>query len=259
MKILFIGDIVGSPGRTIVKEILPDLRQEEEIDVVIASADNLAGGRGATKGTVDEMRDAGVDFFTGGDHIFHHKDFEEDIEDLPVLRAANYPGDVPGKGYELIDLGEKGNLLLISLLGRTSFGGPQMYLDDPFRKVDEILEEFSKKENLISLVDFHAEATSEKNALGFYLDGKVDAVVGTHTHIPTCDNRILPLGTMFVTDVGMTGNIDSVLGVKKDIIVEFFLTARFQKFEWEKTGAKAFRSVLLDIHSNQIKRLDFEK
>jgi len=123
--------------------------------------------------------------------------------------------------------------------------------------VDEILEEFSSFDTLVSLVDFHAEATSEKNALGFYLDGRVTGVVGTHTHIPTCDVRVLPAGTMFVTDVGMTGNIDSVLGVKSNIILNLFLTARSQKFEWEDTGAKAFRSVLLDTDSNQIKRLDF--
>ncbi len=259
MKILFIGDVVGRAGRETVAEVLPALREEHELDIVISSADNLAGGRGATKGTINEMRDAGVDFFTGGDHIFHYKDFEEDIEDLPVLRAANYPGDVPGKGYAVIDLGEKGSLLLISLLGRTSFGGPLTYLDDPFRTADEILKEFSEKDDLVTLVDFHAEATSEKNALAFYLDGRVDAVVGTHTHIPTCDTRVLPLGTMYVTDVGMTGNIDTVLGVDEEIIIKLFLSARFQKFDWPSTGTKAFRSVLLDIQSNQIKRLDILK
>lgn len=259
MRIYFIGDIVSSPGRSIVKEMLPDLRKEKEIDIVIASADNLAGGRGATRGTVEEMRDAGVDFFTGGDHIFHYSQFEEDIEVLPVLRAANYPEGAPGKGYDVIDLGEKGSLLVISLLGRTSFGNKTAYLDDPFRKADEILDEFSEREDIISFIDFHAEATSEKNALGFYLDGRVNVVVGTHTHIPTCDARELPLGTMYVTDVGMTGNIDSVLGVKKEIIQDLFLTGRPQKFEWQKTGTKALRGVLLDTDSNRIKRLDFEK
>jgi len=259
MRILFIGDIVGRSGRKIVKEVLPDLRKNTDIDIVIGSADNLAHGRGATEGTIIEMMDSGIDYFTGGDHIFHYKEFEEEIEDLPVLRPANYPGDVPGEGYSVIDLGSKGSLLLINLMGRTSFGGPLTYLDDPFKKADEILEEFSEKDDLIRLVDFHAEATSEKNAFGFYLDGRVDAVLGTHTHIPTCDERILPAGTMFVTDVGMTGNIDSVLGVKKEIIIKLFLTARLQKFEWENTGTKALRSVLLDVDSNQIKRLDFEK
>jgi len=259
MRILFVGDIVGKPGRTLVKDLLPDLRKSENVDIVLANADNLAHGRGATKDTVNELLGYGVDFFTGGDHIFHHKDFENDIEDLPVLRAANYPGDVPGNGYKVLDLGEKGSILVISLLGRVSFGGSSVYLNDPFRTANSILEEFSSEKRLIKFIDFHAEATSEKNALGFYLDGRVDGVVGTHTHIPTCDTRVLPLGTMFVTDVGMTGNIDSVLGVKSENILDLFLTARSQKFEWEDTGAKAFRSVLLDTDSNQIKRLDFEK
>jgi len=257
VRILFIGDIVGRPGRALVGDLLPNLRKSEDIDVVLASADNLAHGRGATRATIEEVLSYGVDLFTGGDHIFHHKGFEEDIEGLPVLRAANYPGDTPGKGYTVLDLGEKGSLLVISLLGRTSFGGPSVYLDDPFRTVDEILLEFSSFDNLVSLVDFHAEATSEKNALGFYLDGRVTGVVGSHTHIPTCDVRVLPSGTMFVTDIGMTGSIDSVLGVRSDIILNLFLTARSQKFEWEDTGTKAFRSVLLDTDSNKIKRLDF--
>ena len=257
MRILFIGDIVGRPGRALVGDLLPNLRKSEDIDVVLASADNLAHGRGATKNTVGEVLSYGVDLFTGGDHIFHHKGFEEDIEGLPVLRAANYPGDTPGRGYTVLDLGEKGSLLVVSLLGRTSFGGPSVYLDDPFRVADEILEEFSSFDSLVSVIDFHAEATSEKNALGFYLDGRVTGVVGTHTHIPTCDVRVFPSGTMFVTDVGMTGSIDSVLGVRSDIILNLFLTARSQKFEWEDTGTKAFRSVLLDTDSNKIKRLDF--
>ncbi|MBD3366135.1 metallophosphoesterase [candidate division WWE3 bacterium] len=259
MRILFIGDLVGRPGRSIVKDLLPQIRKDEDVDLVIASADNLAGGRGATRGTINETRDAGVDFFTGGDHIFHHREFEQDIEDLPIVRPANYPGDAPGVGYAVIDLGSKGSVLLINLMGRTAFGGPQAYLEDPFTRAAEILEEFSSEEDLIRLVDFHAEATSEKKALGFYLDGRVDGVFGTHTHVPTCDARILPLGTAYVTDVGMSGNIESVLGVKKDIIIELFLTARLQKFEWENTGTKAFRSVLLNTDSNHIKRLDFEK
>ena len=257
MNILFIGDIVGKPGRSIAKELLPQIRAENNVDLVIGCADNLAHGRGATLETIIEMRDAGVDFFTGGDHIFHNEGFKEDIDDLPIVRPANYPGDAPGKGHELIDLGEKGVVLLINLMGRTSFGGQAAYLNDPFRTADQILGEYSGRRDLFSLIDFHAEATSEKNALGFYLDGRVGAVLGTHTHIPTCDTRILPKGTMFVTDVGMTGNIDSVLGVESDIIINLYLQGMNQKFEWGNTGTKAFRSVLLKTESNQIQRLDF--
>ncbi len=257
MKILFIGDIVARPGRELVADILPGLRREKSIDIVIGNVDNLAHGRGATAGTLEEMQDAGVDFFTGGDHVFHYKDFEDQIEDLPILRAANYPESTPGKGYDLLDLGENGFLLVIALLGRTSFRGTNAYLKDPFRTVDEILEQFSNKDDIFTLIDFHADATSEKNALAFYLDGRAGAVVGTHTHIPTCDARVLPSGTMFVTDVGMTGVIDSVLGVKSQIIIDLFMTGLPKKFEWEKTGTKAFRSVLLDTDSNHIERLDY--
>ncbi len=256
MKVLFIGDIVGSPGRDKVKSVLPGLIKEHSIDVVVGCADNLCHGRGASEKTIKEMMDVGVNFFTGGDHIFHNKDFESEIEDLPVIRAANYPAEAPGKGYELFDLGDKGYLLLINLLGRTSFSSKMAYLEDPFTTAEKILAKYSGEKNVFSLIDFHAEATSEKNALAFYLDGKVDAIVGTHTHIPTCDFRTLLNGTMFVTDVGMTGNIDSVLGVKADIIINSFLTARAQKFDWEKTGATAFRSVLLDSVTKTITRLD---
>lgn len=259
MRILFIGDVVSKPGRSLITEFLPDIRKEHSVDIVGANADNLAGGRGATEATIREMMESGVDFFTGGDHIFHHKEFEESIEDLPVVRAANYPADAPGRGYSVFDLGEKGSLLVISLLGRTSFGGTSSYLEDPFRTASGILDKFVQEDNLFSLVDFHAEATSERNALGFYLDGKATAVVGTHTHIPTCDARVLSAGTMYISDVGMTGNIDSVLGVQTDIIINLFLTAQPQRFKWANTGTKAFRSVLLDTDTNQIKRLDFEK
>jgi len=257
MKLLFIGDIVGRCGRAKVKEILPRLKKDLMIDVVVACADNLAHGRGATKETIHEMMNIGVDFFTGGDHIFHNPEFADSIEDLPIVRPANFPGETPGYGYKVFDVGKQGHLLLINLQGKTSFGGLGYQLENPFVVVDNILSGFPKEENLFSVVDFHADATSEKNALAFYLDGRVNAVLGTHTHIPTCDTRVLPKGTMFVTDVGMTGSIDSVLGVKADIIINSFLTALPQKFEWENTGTTAFRSVLLDLASGTIKRLDF--
>lgn len=257
MKLLFIGDIVGRPGRAKVKEILPGLRKDLGIDVVVACSDNLAHGRGATAETIREMMNTGVDFFTGGDHIFHNPEFAGEIEDLPIVRPANFPGEAPGYGYKIFNLGKLGRLLLINLQGKTSFGNLGYQLENPFTVADNILCEFPKEKDFFSLVDFHADATSEKNALAFYLDGRVTAVLGTHTHIPTCDPRILPKGTMFVTDVGMTGNIDSVLGVKTDIIINSFLTALPQKFEWENTGTTAFRSVLLDSASGTIKRLDF--
>ncbi len=255
MRILFIGDVVAKPGREIVKEVLSKLKKEEKIDFVVLNAENLAHGRGATVETIKEMRGFGVDFFTGGDHLFWHKGFEDEIEGLPLVRPANYPDSAPGNGYALITHNDK-KILIVNLMGRSSLGGLYPFLDDPFRKADEILAMTLSEKPDITLIDFHADATSEKTAFGFYLDGKVTAIVGTHTHVPTADERTLPNGTMYVTDIGMTGIIDSVLGVKKEIIINQFLTARNQKFEWEEYGQKAFRSVILDTRSKAIQRLD---
>ncbi len=256
MKILFIGDVVAEGGRKAVKRILPDLKKDQDIDLVIANAENIAGGRGITEETLAEMQNVGVDFFTSGDHVFWQNGTEDFIEDLPIIIPANYPKGTPGKGYSIVDTGKKGKVLVINLMGRTSFGGTFSYLDDPFSKADEILEETKNEKFAAIVVDFHAEATSEKCAMGFYLDGRVTAVVGSHTHIPTCDERKLPDGTLYVSDVGMTGIIDSILGVKKEIILALFKTARNQRFEWETSGTKAFRSVLLDTDNSSIVRID---
>lgn len=258
MKILFIGEIVAEPGRKAVKQILPELKKEYDIDLVLTNAENEAGGKGITLNTIEDLQDYGIDYFTGGDHIYWQKGTEDIIDNLPVLRPANYPDDAvaPGRGYTLIDTGKKGKVLLINVMGRTSFGGPNAYLDDPFKKVDEIIKKHEDENISDIIVDFHAEATSEKVVFGFYLDGRVSAVLGTHTHVPTCDHRCLEKGTLYVTDVGMTGNIDSSLGVKTDIVLNMFQTARFQKFEWEKSGTIAFRSVLLDTDKKTIQRID---
>ena len=252
MKILFIGDIVAAPGRDIVKSLLLKIKKDNKIDFVVANAENLAHGRGATAETIKEMLTAGVDYFTGGDHLFWQKGFDEEIDGLPVIRPANYPDDVPGKGFAEVDLGKKGTVLLINIMGRTFLNER---INDPFTTVDSILKSFSDKKFSAIVVDFHAEASSEKYAMGFYLDGRVDAMVGTHTHVPTCDERILPEGTMFISDLGMTGIIDSVLGVKKEIIIKLYLSGMNQRFEWETTGKKALRSVIIDTDLRQISRL----
>ncbi|OGC50388.1 hypothetical protein A2716_04240 [candidate division WWE3 bacterium RIFCSPHIGHO2_01_FULL_40_23] len=253
MKILFIGDIVAKPGRKTVEKVLPTLKSSDNIGLVLANAENLAHGRGITESVISEMLSVGVDYFTGGDHLFWQKGTEDVIDKLPIIRPANYPKETIGKGYALIDLPGKGSVLLINLLGRAFFN---LSADDPFEAVDLILKEHEDKKPSIIIVDFHAEATSEKMAMGFYLDGRVTAVVGTHTHVPTCDNFVLPKGTMYVTDIGMTGVIDSVLGVKKDIIIKQMRTAINQKFEWEEEGRCAFRSVLLDTDKKEILRVD---
>lgn len=258
MKILFIGDIVAKPGRELVKKLLPDLRQKEKIDFVIANAENIAHGRGVTAETLDEILQSGVDFFTSGNHVFHQKDFAKILSDesFRILRPANYPNDIPGKGFAKIDLADF-TLLLINLSGSVFIKGPVF---DPFRKADEILAQYQTEKNLITIIDFHAEITSEKKALGFYLDSRVSAVLGTHTHVGTVDATVLPKGTAYVTDVGMTGSFDSVLGVAKEIIIENQMYPYPQRFDWEKEGRKIFNSVMLDFDKNgkakKIKRLD---
>lgn len=252
MRILLIGDIVARPGREAVNKALPDIIKDENVDFVIANAENLAHGRGATAGTLDEMMDAGVDFFTGGDHLFWHKGFEQDINDYQVIRPANYPESMAGEGYKIVE-SDKGRLLIINLMGQAFINEP---VSNPFNKIEEILNEVDKNSYDVSIVDLHAEATSDKLAFGFLVDGRIDVVFGTHTHIPTCDERVLPKGTLFVTDVGMSGNIDSVLGVKKEIIIDRVVHAKKQKFEWELNGRTEFRSVLVDTEKSEIRRVD---
>lgn len=251
MKILFIGDIVARPGREIVKEVLPKIIKKYKPDLVIANAENIAHGRGATVKTLKEMQDVGVDFFTGGDHLFWHKGFENEVGRLPIVRPANYTERMPGVGHKVLE-SDVGDVLIINLMGQTFIKAP---LSNPYIKADEIISEYNRDFEAI-VVDFHAEATSDKYAMGFFLDGRVDAVVGTHTHVPTCDNRVLSNGTMFVSDIGMTGIVDSVLGVKKEIIIDRVAYGRKQRFEWETEGRREFRSVLIDTNKKKIERLD---
>jgi len=255
MKFLFLGDIVSNPGLEVVNNFLPNLKKEYEIDFVVANAENAEGGRGVSFETLNSLISSGVDFFTSGDHVFWQKNSEEVLSTFPIIRPANYPTGTHGFGYKIVETKNNRRLLIINVMGRTFLNER---LDDPFRKVDEILEITASQKIDFKIVDFHAEATSEKLAMGFYLDGKVDIVVGTHTHIPTCDQMVLSGGTYYITDLGMCGNIDSVLGVKKDLIIDFFLTAKNQRFVWEEYGRKAFRSLFIDTESKLIKRIDYE-
>lgn len=216
VNILFIGDIVGKPGRRAIKELLPDIKKEEKIDYVFANGENLAAGKGMTYEKYLEMTQAGIDYFTSGNHIWNNKDIIEHLDDekTKVLRPDNYPKNSPGKG--VVEIG--GDIVLANLQGRVFMKDD---VEDPFSASLSVATKYSNK---IILIDFHAEATSEKMALGYYLDGKVSAVLGTHTHVQTADEKILKNGTAYITDVGMTGPTDSVLGVKKDIIIEKFLT-----------------------------------
>ncbi|MEK7447677.1 MAG: TIGR00282 family metallophosphoesterase [Patescibacteria group bacterium] len=259
IKILFIADIVGKPGRKTVKQILPELKKEKGIDFVIANGENMTSGHGMTKGTMDELLEEGVDFFTTGNHIWKKPEFFTELskKETPVIRPANYPQDSPGDGYKIVKT-KFGRLLIVNLLGRE---GINSNVESPFKTIDEILKKTKGKYDL-SLVDFHAEVTSEKVALGLYLDGKVNIVIGTHTHVPTADARILKKGAAYISDVGMTGPIESVLGVKTDIIIELFTTGIPQKFYNETQGPCVFNSVLVEFEKNgkvvSIERLDKE-
>jgi hypothetical protein len=220
MNLLFIGDIVGRPGRAAVQDWLPELREELTIDIVVANAENAAGGVGATGDIIDGLAALGVAAFTLGNHTWRRKAFIDEIGRYPqVVRPANYPENVPGQGWAAVALPDGRKLGLVSVLGRV-FLDP---FDCPFRAALEAVEALRAETDVI-LVDVHAEATSEKVAMGWYLDGRCSAVVGTHTHVQTADERILPGGTAYITDVGMTGPMDSVIGVDKDAVIERFLT-----------------------------------
>ncbi len=236
VRILFIGDVIGKKGRGLVSAILHGLQKEKGIDLVIANGENTAGGFGINKKTASELLFSGIDIITGGNHIFSKKEVYEIIDEYPIIRPANYPPGVPGRGYIL-----QNGICVISLCGRT-FMEP---LDCPFRKADSIIKEVSEKTKVI-VIDIHAEATSEKVALGWYLDGRVSAIIGTHTHIPTADARLLPKGTAYITDVGMVGARDSVIGMNKAAILKRFLTQIPERFETAKNDG-IFCAVILEI------------
>jgi metallophosphoesterase (TIGR00282 family) len=258
MKLLFIGDIVARLGRKTVTQLLPSLKNEYEIDVVVANAENLAGGRGATQETLDEMLQAGVDYFTSGDHIFWGEEVEEILvsEESRILRPANFPSDVVGRGYVVLET-EGYKLGIINLIGKT-FETPPVGAHDVFRSLDKILEELGS--GFPIMVDIHSEFTSEKIALAYYAAGRVSAVLGTHTHVGTIDTRIIDEHTGMVSDVGMVGAYDSVIGVEKEIIIQKQKFPYPQRFEWVTSGQAIFNSVLLDIESDgtcvKIQRVD---
>ena len=213
-----VGDVVGRPGRRALGRLLPGLRRELGLDFVVVNGENAAAGFGLTDETADEILAAGADVISGGNHTFDKREFIPSMDgELPVLRPANYPDTAPGRGYLRI-----GQVAVVSLQGRVFM--PEG-LDSPFRVADAVLEELAEDPPRVILVDFHTEATSEQAALGWYLDGRVSAVVGTHTHVPTADARILPKGTAFVTDLGMTGPVNSIIGSRVEDVLGRFLTA----------------------------------
>ena len=241
MKFLFVGDVVGSLGREMVSKYLPVLKKKYNPAITIVNGENSANGKGITQKIYKGILDAGAQVVTLGNHTWDNKEIFEFIDDAPcMIRPANFPETNPGKGYTVVKFNQH-RIAVINLMGRT-FLPPN---DCPFRKADEIINEV-KKETSYIFVDFHAEATSEKQAMGWYLDGRVTAVVGTHTHVQTADSRVLPNGTAYITDVGMTGPYDGILGMDKDIILNRFLTNLPARFEVAK-GRDQLNGVLVTV------------
>jgi len=227
MKVLFLGDVVGAPGRRAVEELLPRLVTRHAIDLVLANGENAAGGIGITPAVADQLLNMGIDLLTSGNHIWKHKEIIPYLAETDrLLRPANYPPDTPGQGFTVLETAAGERAAVLNLEGRV-FMSP---LECPFRTADQALASLPPEVKVI-LVDMHAEATSEKLAMGWYLDGRVSAVIGTHTHVQTADERILPAGTGYITDAGMTGPVDSVIGMKKEIILERFLSQLPQPFK----------------------------
>ena len=249
MLILAIGDIIGRPGRQAVREFLPGLRQQYGLDMVIANVENAAGGFGLTSTTAKELLSAGVNVLTSGNHIWAQKEIIPYLDgEMPVLRPLNYPPSVPGRGYLII-----GQAMVINLIGRTFMGD----LDCPFQAMDKLLAEVEHKPPVI-IVDFHAEATSEKVAMGRYLDGRVSAVLGTHTHVGTIDAQLLPQGTAYVTDIGMTGPMDSVIGDDIESVIQRFLTGIPHHLSVGR-GSPIFNAIMIRVDGDSGRATSIER
>ncbi|MBI5023365.1 MAG: YmdB family metallophosphoesterase [Candidatus Magasanikbacteria bacterium] len=257
LKFLIFGDIVGRTGRQALQKILPSLKKQYKPNLVIANAENAAHGSGVTHKTLREMQLAGVDFFTNGDHCFDKPEVEQILTetDSPLLRPANMV-EVTGVGEKLLTLATK-KVLVVNLLGRVFIENNlekkgedkqrKIKLSNPFTVMEEILAKYADEKIDAILLDFHTEATSEQVAMGYFLDGRVAAVWGTHTHVPTADARILSKGTGFITDVGMTGAKDTVIGVAKENVIERFVKENDAKFEWPETEMAMVNALYVEV------------
>ena len=249
MLILVIGDVIGRPGRRVVNMLLPGIIQQYGVDLVVANAENIAGGIGATSATAQELLKAGVDVLTSGNHIWAEKEIIPYLgNEMPLLRPLNYPPGVPGRGHLL-----SGQVMVVNLIGRTFMAS----FDCPFRTMDKLLAELKPRPPVI-IVDFHAEATSEKVALGRYLDGRVSAVLGTHTHVGTIDAQLLPQGTAYVTDIGMTGPLDSIIGDDIEAVTRRFLTMIPYRLSVGK-GRVVLNAVLVGVDEASGRALSIER
>lgn len=253
MRILMVGDVVGKPGRRAVKTFVPSLRKQHKVDFVIANGENSAGGYGITPDTAEELLCSGVDVITTGNHVWDQKEMIPHMDgDLPILRPINFPPGEPGRGYMT-----NGNVMVVNLVGRVFMQD----VDCPFRTMDTLLSSLEDTPPVV-FVDFHTEATSEIGAMGWYLDGRVSAVVGTHTHVGTVDTQILPEGTAFLSDVGMAGPIRGIIGDDPQSVISRFLSVRHSRLSVAK-GPVRFNSVLIEVDeatgkASSIQRIDME-
>jgi metallophosphoesterase (TIGR00282 family) len=253
MKILMVGDVFGEPGRAAIQKLLPRIRQEHAIDLAVVNVENAAGGFGVLPQMARAFLEQGADVMTSGNHIWDKKEIVEYIakENL-LLRPANFPEGTPGTGYITVKAGPH-RVAVLNLMGRV-FMNP---IDCPFRKADELIPVL-RRETPIILVDMHAEATSESLAMGWYLDGRVSAVVGTHRHVQTADERVLPGGTAYITDLGLTGPTDGVIGVDRDLIIRRFMTQMAVRFETAK-GPAALHGVVITLDPDTGRASDIQR
>ncbi len=246
ITILAFGDIVGRIGRRAVAGLLPDLVAKHQPDLILANVENLAHGKGVTRSTLKEMSDAGIQCFTSGNHIWKKDEGVQMLQDdaIPLLRPANYPPGTPGIGERVFTIGAR-RLVVLNLQGRVFM---QDHVDDPFRAFDAVWAKYASEKLAGFIVDFHAEATSEKVAFGWYVAGRASAVLGTHTHVPTADAWVLPGGTAYLTDLGMSGPQESVIGVDKDVIIRGFLAQRPVEHTIPEHGQAVVNAAVIQIH-----------
>lgn len=254
MNFLFIGDIVGKPGRTVVKALLPELRKELKLDFVIANSENITHGKGISEKHIREMQNAGVDYFTGGNHSFANEESYDyyNTAKCPVLRPMNFPEGCPGRGFAEISIGKK-KILLMNAIGNINMPGTY---DRVLPAVDAVLQKFSKKKFDAIILDLHAETTAEKYTMRHFVDGRVSVQVGTHTHVPTADAHVTEKGLGYISDIGMTGAVDSSLGVKSELTLKKQLTQMPVKFEPEEKYPYYLRAVYFEVERGECGKME---
>jgi metallophosphoesterase (TIGR00282 family) len=251
MNILYVGDVMGEPGLKVVEKVLPGLRQEHDVDLVIAQAENLSDGSGVRTADFERLLNAGVDFCTGGNHIMRREEVFPLLADpnAPIIRPANYPAGTPGLGHKYIKT-QKGRVLVVSLLGQIVGKDADREVDNPLKVIDRILKDEILEARQATIVNFHGDFSSEKRIIGYYLDGRVTAVIGDHWHVPTADADVLPKGTGHITDVGMCGSLDSSLGVKFDVLIPRWRDQAVTRNQLETAGRMQFNALLISSNNH---------